>query len=472
MDSLVHSTRSLRPLRAWAALLKADLIAIGKSWVLRGWIIALTLVEFFWLTTTLQLGRMTLSTASSILAGYLGGYLLIWSTVIIVLSAGSVSLETDIISDSILSRACTRTQYIASKLASRIIVILGIYLLFSIIAGYAAWRYAANDMTWVTMATGISIVGLSVLMLVALGIAFSVLFNNTVVSIVGLLVLWYVAAPIFNFMGAEYLSPASFARNLPLMLKNPDALKIVSASASNTSLTIFFSRALNSNTAGNIDNYVVESPEGNRITAQTATYDPSNDSVVLAGLSLKSGYPVKVSGQNITDIGGGLLSPAADSLNLTVPGVNKGSAAIPVPAKKILSAPKTKSAGTPLRVIDCDATANSLRVRFSKEVDSISAQKPENYVIESPYGKTQSARVATYDSATHSVLLSGLSFASGDPVKVTVKGVSDKDGFPISRRGNSAIYTEVTTWKYVLGFGIPAILAGLVAIFAFSRRDL
>jgi hypothetical protein len=54
-------------------------------------------------------------------------------------------------------------------------------------------------------------------------------------------------------------------------------------------------------------------------------------------------------------------------------------------------------------------------------------------------------------------------------VKVTVKDVKDLSGNPISPQGNSAVYTEVTTWKYVLGFGLPALLAAMLGIGWFSK---
>ena len=69
------------------------------------------------------------------------------------------------------------------------------------------------------------------------------------------------------------------------------------------------------------------------------------------------------------------------------------------------------------------------------------------------------------------MLLSGLASADG-PVKVTVRNVRDTEGRRIARRDSSATYAAVTPWKYVLGFGLPALLAAFLAVAAFSRRDL
>ena len=83
-----------------------------------------------------------------------------------------------------------RTQCLTAKLVSRGLAVLGIFTLFSGAAGYVAWRYASNDTSFAAIATGIAIVGLALLLLVTLGVAFSVLFNNTLIAVIGLLLLW------------------------------------------------------------------------------------------------------------------------------------------------------------------------------------------------------------------------------------------------------------------------------------------
>lgn len=479
------------------ALLKADLVALSKSWVLRGWLIALALTEFWVLTTTMAASRGVLVPASSVLANSLNMYLFIWSTFIIVLAAGSVSLEADMIADSILCRACTRTQYIVGKIASRSLVILGTYFVFSGIAGYATWRFASSDMTVATMLTGIGIVAMAVLLLVALGVMMSVVFNNTIVSCIALLLLWYVASPIFMFVGADYLSPTSLTRTLPLILKDPTAPQVLQCTATGSSVTVSFSKDMRADRAEDVGNYTVESPPGTFVTPQTAVYDRQRTSVVLSGLTLTAGQTVKVTVHGVTDVGGNEVSPAADSATATVPATTRGTAttaAKPAPreassgtalssaqqaaragsvasAKPKPAAPARSADRQPPRVTQCSATASSLKVTFSEEIDPKDAEKLANYVVESPLGKLQSPRVATYSPASRTVLLSGLNL---DPAfaRVTVRDVKDLAGNAITTSGNSAIYREVANWKYVLGFGLPALACTLFGIVWFSRRDL
>ncbi len=538
---------------ASSALFKAELLTLSRSWVLRGWLIALALTEFFVLSITLLQNRVRPTPASGILATHLNGFLLIWSLVIIVLGASSISMESDVISDGILSRACTRTQYIAAKLLSRAFVVLGIYLLSSAIASYCAWRFAANDMTLATVSAGVLVVGLAVLLMLALGIALSVLFNNTIFAVVGMLLLWYVASPIFSFLGVDYLSPASLTRNLPRILKDPDAPLFLQGAATTTSLTLAFSKNLDPPTAEDPANFLLEGEAGVTYTARTAVYDKARTSVILGGLELPPGKTIKVTVRNVTNAGGVAISPAADSMTVTVPHAtsdvapvapstgadlpsgesltsataptssgysaaptgatprsvgspapvsgSRGTVGAAVPAAGLAgsqgssgyrppsdtppssaAAPRTVSPAQPApdtpairavpRVVLCIATVSSLRVDFSEDMDPKDAETVENYIIENPAGQTHPAIAAVYNAAARTVLLSGLHLSLDDPTKVTVRNVKDRHGNPISSRANSAVYSEVTVWKYVLGFGIPTLLVSALAMVWFSRRDL
>jgi hypothetical protein len=113
-----------------------------------------------------------------------------------------------------------------------------------------------------------------------------------------------------------------------------------------------------------------------------------------------------------------------------------------------------------------------VRITFSKEMDPKDAEVVAHYIIENPPGHTQPARAATYSPGSNTVLLSGLKLSLDSMVKVTVKDVTDSHGNAIGTRGNSATYADVTTWKYLLGLGVPTLVFAMVAAFGFSKRDL
>lgn len=457
-------------------------MALSKSWLLRLWVLLLVLQFFFVPVGMLTVNRFVSLPASTVLSAYLNSWLGVWVLVIIVFSAGSVSLETDIIADSVLCRACTRTQYIGAKLMARLVTVGGIYSLFAGAAGYAAWRYAANDMTWLTMLMGISIVGMALLMLTTLGVALSVVFNNTIVSVIALLLLWYVANPVFAFLGAEYLAPASLTRNLPSILKDTKAPQVVSCSATKTSVAILFSKDLDPATAERIDNYLVESPRGVRHIPQTVVYDPNTTTVVLSGFHFRTNERVFVSVQGVTDTAGNPVSPAANSATSEpiAEGREQRSTKGKGATAKRVSGEKSSATSSrrrwqeeqPPRVVRVTATKSTVTVSFSKDLDPKTAEKVENYIVESPLGRTHRPRTAIYNAANRTVLLTGFSFRSGDPVKVTVKNVTDLQGHKIPPQSNSGLFVEVQNWKYFVGFGALMVLFALTAAVWFARRDL
>jgi len=476
----------------WSAVLRADLISLSKSWIFRIWLLLLLMSFFLVPVGMLLTSRSNPMPASVVLAAYLGIFINVWGTVIIVLSASSVSSEADIVADGILSRACTRTQYILAKLSARIIVVGGIYLVGAFAAAYAAWRYGINDVTWMTMLTGIAIVGTSLIMLVSLGVMMSVLFDNTIVSIVGLLLLWYVAGYIFAFAGAEYMSPSGLTASLPQILRDSTSPQVLSCSATPTSLSVVFSKEVNPVPAENVQNYTVEGTDATQYHAQTAAYNESTNTVVLSGYKFKSGKPVTVTVEQITDLAGNVISPGADSAkskpipklkqestekNQTAESsVKESEKSTRVVEKKntnsvVTTKPNGKKNALP-RVSRVIATSSSASITFSQDMNPVKVEKPDNYTVESPPGTTVLPKTAAYDPSTRTVLLSGLAFRKGDPVKVSVKNVTDSQGEEINPRANSGTFKDVHNWKYFAGFGIPAILSALLALAWFQRRDL
>jgi hypothetical protein len=370
-----------------------------------------------------------------------------------------------------------------------------VYLVSAVVGGFAAWRYGANDMTPASFATGVSVVGLAVLMLLALGILFSVIFNNTVMAVATLMLVWYVASSIFGFLGAEYLSPFALSRNLPRMLKDPNAVQLLDGEATLTGINLSFSKPIDARSAEQPGNYSINSTDGASFVPQTAVYDGPTHSVVLAGLTLPPGAKLSVTARNVTDEGGAAISQAANSVDIKVPSdsvssnapmtgehningiVGSGTTGVPKPANSTLnSSSMTEIRGSVIHaaphVLQCISTSGSVKVTFSTALNAKDAEDVENYIVECPQGKIWPARAATYSPAAHTVLLSGFSFNSDDPVKVTVKHVRSADGVSISTGNNSATYAALTTWKYVIGLGAPSLLAFMLAMAWFARRDL
>lgn len=198
---------------AFRALLEADLASMARSWVVRIWLILMAAQAL--ITIPISLSE---ESASESLAGLLGAFPVVWSIFAIMISSGAVSSETGVVADSILSKAVTRYEYILAKFASRLLTIVGLYLLVTLPAAYIIQRGATNGLSGTGVAWGVTLIGMTLVLLTSLAVTFSTLFNRTLVALVVVWFLWYVAGAIFALLEVEYMSPLHIVDRLPAML--------------------------------------------------------------------------------------------------------------------------------------------------------------------------------------------------------------------------------------------------------------
>ena len=197
-------------------ILQADLNKLIRSWVVRIWA---GLLAVFVVVTLVGSAGGTFAAES--LANLLGSFPLLWSTLVIVVSAGSVSSEAGVVADSILSKAVTRYEYILAKLFAPLIVVLGLYLLAIALPLYVVARGAlpVEELDSAGLAWGVGLVAAILFTLTALSVAFSALFNRTLVAVIVVLILWYGAGIGLAALGAEILSPVFIVEQLPAIIQ-------------------------------------------------------------------------------------------------------------------------------------------------------------------------------------------------------------------------------------------------------------
>jgi hypothetical protein len=157
--------------------------------------------------------------AAEALAGLLATFPLIWSTVVIIVSSGAVSSEAGVVADSILSKAVTRYEYVLAKFSSRLLTVLGLYLLVVLPPVYIISRHSPDTLTRAGVAWGVLLVGMTLVLLTSLAVTLSALFNRTLVAVVVTWFSWYVAGAIFAMLGLDYLAPLLLVDKLPAMLQ-------------------------------------------------------------------------------------------------------------------------------------------------------------------------------------------------------------------------------------------------------------
>jgi ABC-2 type transport system permease protein len=158
------------------------------------------------------------STAADALAALLGAFPVIWSTFIIINTSGAVSSEAGVVADSILSKAVTRYDYILAKMAARLLTVIGLYLVITIPAAYLVSRYGQGSLDRAGTAWGITLIGMTLVLLTTLSVALSTLFNRTLVALIVAWFLWYSAGGIAALFQVNELSPLHIVNSLPDLL--------------------------------------------------------------------------------------------------------------------------------------------------------------------------------------------------------------------------------------------------------------
>ncbi len=199
---------------AFQALVEEDLNSLVRSWAVRIW---LGLMTAHLMITVVSAGYE--GTAADALAGLLATFPLIWSIFVIINCAGAVSSETGVMADSVLSKAVTRYDYILAKLASRLLMVIGLYLTIALAGAYLISSYGSGPLPRTGAAWGILSIGMTLVLLTAVSVALSTLFSRTMVAMVVAWVLWYAASGITALFKVSYLSPLQIADRLPLILQ-------------------------------------------------------------------------------------------------------------------------------------------------------------------------------------------------------------------------------------------------------------
>lgn len=194
------------------AVLQTDLKTMLNSWLVRIWAVLLSGQSFI----ASSPDEATL--APDVIAGLLGLFTTVWSTVVIVFSSGAISSESGVVADSILSKSVRRSEYILAKLLARVSVVLSLFLLSTVPVTYIITQNAAGQVDAGGIIWAFVLVGLMLTLLTTLAIASSTLFNRTLVAVVVIWFVWYTAGAITSLLNATYLSPLAIVDSLPQLI--------------------------------------------------------------------------------------------------------------------------------------------------------------------------------------------------------------------------------------------------------------
>ena len=199
-------------MQAFLTILKYDLGQLIHSWVLRIWLPLLIAPAF----ALVVIANSESELASETLAFYIWVVMAPISAIATaILSAAAITGESRIISDSILSRSVTRSEYVAAKIIARVGFTLTIYLFVIGPFAYLLTDYAVADTSIGGVISGLVLVGAMLAFLATFGIAMSVTFSSVLPAVIVVLVAMTLSGAIFQFLGLNAMSTTAIMEQLP-----------------------------------------------------------------------------------------------------------------------------------------------------------------------------------------------------------------------------------------------------------------
>src|SRR5580698_6077173 len=131
------------------AVMQADMHQTVRSWVYRFWVLATLLATVGYLLYRYGVYREAgiVQPASSVVSELLRWTVLGSITLIVALTAGSISSERGTMADSVLSRGISRYQYFLGKLHGRLATVLGTYLILAGISLVSGLFFLHEDLS-------------------------------------------------------------------------------------------------------------------------------------------------------------------------------------------------------------------------------------------------------------------------------------------------------------------------------------
>jgi ABC-type transport system involved in multi-copper enzyme maturation permease subunit len=209
------------------AIVQHDLRMLVASWLVRLWLAASAL-----LTLVLTLAHWKDASTAVLIASLLFPYLVFpWFLVVMVLGVGPVSAgRAESLADGILSRPVTRYEYLLATWSSRVVLVLGVYLIVIVPAiaalvlahPQAGTRPPPDDpVTLYGILGALGATALVMTLQVSLGLLLGTLLRRPLLAVVVLIFVWYPIDLVLNTFSLEEFSPISLSQALPTLLRQP-----------------------------------------------------------------------------------------------------------------------------------------------------------------------------------------------------------------------------------------------------------
>ncbi len=219
------ATPSARPqYRRWLpywAVFQADVHQTLRSWVYRVWALVSVLAAVGYLLYRCGLAHEAgiVQPASRLIADLLRWTTIGSVTLIVALTAGSISSERGTMADSVLSRGISRHQYFLGKWHSRLVTVLVTFIVLCCLVLIASLFLLHEDLDLGGCAIAVLTMCVLLAAVVTCGVTVSAICNSTVLGIAVLWIGLYGGGFALTLLPARYPSPDRALNSLPYILK-------------------------------------------------------------------------------------------------------------------------------------------------------------------------------------------------------------------------------------------------------------
>jgi ABC-type transport system involved in multi-copper enzyme maturation permease subunit len=209
-----------RLLPYWAVL-QADMRVTMHSWVYRTWVLVSILAALGYLLYHVGVYREAgmIQLASKMISDLLRWTVLGSVTLIVVLTANTISAERGTMADSVLSRGISRYQYFLAKWHARLVVVLGTFVCMGLVVLLGSFALLHEDLS--LRGCGVALVTVAALlaMVITCGVTVSAIVNSSVLSITVLWVVLYGTGFALSLLPEHYPSPDRALNSLPFVVR-------------------------------------------------------------------------------------------------------------------------------------------------------------------------------------------------------------------------------------------------------------
>jgi hypothetical protein len=203
------------------AVFQADMHQTLRSWVYRVWVLVSVLAAVGFLLYRCGLAHEAgiVQPASKLIADLLRWTTLGSVTLIVALTAGSISSERGTMADSVLSRGISRHQYFFGKWHSRLVMVLVTFAGLCLAVFIASLFLLHEDLDLGGCAIAVLTVCVLLAAVATCGVTVSAICNSTVLGVAVLSIGLYGGGFALSLLPARFPSPDRALNNLPYILK-------------------------------------------------------------------------------------------------------------------------------------------------------------------------------------------------------------------------------------------------------------